>query len=376
MTTRTASVVVVGGGLLGCAAAFHLAQSGVQTTLIERDGVGAHASSNNPGNLNPFLGTPPALVELARQSFALHRAWAEELSERCSTDYELRPVRRILLAFDETERLDLKRTACSFADVDGFSASSIDADALFRREPGLSRRACAGLLLEGNLSVNSRAMNRALAEGAARCGATLMRRQVVGIKRHASRIVGVHTPEGLVAGDAVVFATGAWVGPPEKWLNFDSQVTPLKGEMLRMKLPGPGLDHDVTRGLISLYRRSGDECWVGVTQQSCGLDETPSEAGRHQLLAGAESIFPTIRQATLLEHVASVRPVCRSGLPVVGRVPGWDNAYIVNGGGSKGVLLCTGLGMAISELMRTGATRLSVDAFSPQAASENSQTRA
>lgn len=376
MTTRSASVVVVGGGLVGGAVAFHLARSGVQTTLIERDEFGSHASGNNPGNLNPIHGTPPALVPLALQSFELHRAWAAELGGLGCADHDLRPVRRILLAFNEPERQDLAHAARAFAEVDGFSASPIDAGALFRLEPRLSRQACAGLLLEGNLSVDSRALNRALAQGAARCGATLMRRQVVGIERRANSVVGVSTPEGLVAGDAVVFAAGAWVGPPDAWLNFDSRVTPLKGEMLRVKLPGVGLDHDFTRGLVSLYRRGSDECWIGVTQQPGGLDETPSEAGRHQLLGGAEAIFPSIRQATLLEHTASVRPMRPCGLPVVGRVPGWDNAYIANGGGSKGVLLSTGLGRAISDLIRTGATRLCIDGFSPQAGSENSKTRA
>ena len=62
MIAPSSHVVVVGGGIIGCAVAFALARSGLRITLVEPDPFGAHASGNNPGNLNPFLNTPPALV--------------------------------------------------------------------------------------------------------------------------------------------------------------------------------------------------------------------------------------------------------------------------------------------------------------------------
>ncbi|MFM9917757.1 MAG: NAD(P)/FAD-dependent oxidoreductase [Rhizobacter sp.] len=365
MKPRSPSVVVVGGGLFGCSTAFQLAKRGVHTTLIEPDDFGAHASGNNPGNLNPIHGTPPALVPFALHAFGLHCAWAEELAELGCRDHDLREVRRIVLAFDESEQQALQHAARSFGGVDGFSASPLDAESLIRIEPRLSRTVLSGLLIEGNRSVNSRVLNQSLASSAAGFGATLMRSRVVDVKRQRDRIVGLHTLGGFVACDAVVFATGAWVEKPDAWLNFDSRVTPLKGEMLRLKLSGPGLDHDFTRGLISLYRRGVDECWIGVTQVPAGHDESPTESGRRHLLEAAAEIFPAIRQAKVLEHSASVRPLRPSGLPLVGRVPGWDNAYIANGGGGKGVLLSAGVGLAIAEIVLTGSTGCPVEAFQP-----------
>jgi glycine/D-amino acid oxidase-like deaminating enzyme len=52
-----------------------------------------------------------------------------------------------------------------------------------------------------------------------------------------------------------------------------------------------------------------------------------------------------------------------SGLPIVGRVNKWQNAYLANGGGSKGVLLSVGIAQVIRDLLMEGKTKLSVESF-------------
>lgn len=354
-------MVVIGGGVFGCAAAFQLAKHGIKTTLIERDDFGDHASGKNPGNLNPIHGSPPGLVPLALKSFKLHQALAAELADLGCADYDLQPVKRILLAFDESEREGLEAAGKAFEGVAGFATSWMDAEAILRLDPRLSREVCAGLLMEGNMSVNSRAFNRALADGAARLGATFLRSQVINLEKVNDRVVGVRTLDGAIACDAAVFATGPWVAETREWLGYDQPVTPVKGEMLRMRLPGAGLQYDFTLGMISLYRRGCDECWIGVTREHAGFDETPTDAGKHHLLEAAARIMPAVGQATLLEHVASLRPMSPSGLPMIGRVSGWKNAYVANGGGIKGILLCTGVGLAIAEMILTGDTGMPIN---------------
>jgi glycine oxidase len=89
-----------------------------------------------------------------------------------------------------------------------------------------------------------------------------------------------------------------------------------------------------------------------------GLDETPTEQGRAYLMAGAIQILPDMARASLLEHCASVRPQGPSGLPIVGETPGWDNVYVANGGGIKGVLLSMGIAQAIHDLLLAGRSAL------------------
>jgi glycine/D-amino acid oxidase-like deaminating enzyme len=356
-------VVVVGAGVLGCSIAYQLAKSGARTALVERDRIGEHASGRNPGNLNPILATAPELVPLALASFRLHGSLAQELATLGCASYGTAPVRRVLVAFDEQERVELDATARQFAEHAGFATTRLTPAQLQTIEPRLSAAIREGLVIEGNLSLDSHAFNLALAEGARRAGATPVHATVQGLLHRDGRVEAVRTEAGELACDALVLATGPWVAETRAWLGIELAVEPVKGEMLRMRLPGANITHDFTHGIISLYRRGDDELWVGVTRERRGFDAEPSAAGREALVDAGARIMPAIRDAAILAHLAALRPMTPMGLPVVGRAPGWDNVFVANGGGGKGMLLCTGIGVAIRDLVLTGETAMPVSAL-------------
>lgn len=356
-------VVIVGGGVFGGCAAYELAKAGVAVTVVERDPIGAHASGKNPGNLNPILAAPPALMPFAMESFRLHEQLLEELSALGCTDYDVEPVRRVLVCFDEQDRQELLPIEKLFNGQKGFSTGWLDADAVHQKDSRLSRSIIGGLFIEGNRSLDARAFNQAIMEGAIKQGARLLAGSVKGVDPRPGGGYKVHTGNEDLECDALVLATGPWVADTKAWLGIDLPVRPVKGEMLRMRLAGPNITHDFTRGLISLYRRGDGEVWVGVTREDCGFDEQPSERGRHELLEGAARILPAIREAELLEHLASLRPMAPGGVPIIGQAPGLDKVFIANGGGIKGILTCAGVAHAIKDLVLTGSTGLSVSSF-------------
>jgi glycine oxidase len=359
LISKSSQVVVAGGGALGCAIAFWLARAGVRITLVERDSFGEHASGKNAGNLNPIFMTPPPLVPFALESFQLHLSLAEELAALLNgAHYAVEPVKRLLISFTESESAEFEQINKSFAGRNGFSARLLDAQSLRTLEPRLSENVQDGLLMEGNKSVNARALTCALADGAARLGAKILRVNVCGLKTKSEHVIAVQTENGEISCDAVVLATGAWVGEIKNWLGVSLPVNPVKGQLLRMKLPGEGLRYDLTWGISGLYRRNRSEVWVGGTQERAGLDETPTDEIRQQLLDDAVRVMPEMARAELLEHIASLRPVTPSGFPIVERASGWNNVYIANGGGNKGILLCTGIAQAIHDLMLTGRTAM------------------
>jgi glycine oxidase len=361
LISKSSHVVVVGGGVFGCAISYQLAKCGFRPTLIERDVFGSHASGRNAGKLNPIYGAPSPLIPLAIESFRLHRTLAAELAELGCDGYDLKPVRRIYLVFDESDRGDLDKACQFFEGRAGFSTVWLDAEELHRIEPRLAPGIQAGLLMEGNMSVDGHAFARALAEGAARLGTTIVRANVAGLHVADGMVKAVRTGRGEIACDAVVFATGPWVAEMREWLGLELPVEPVKGEMLRMKLPGERLCDDFTHGMTTLYGRGRDEVWIGVTKERAGFDESPTEGGRRSLLEHAGRIMPAIKHAAVLEHIAALRPMTPTGMPIVGQAPGWANVYLANGGGVKGVLLCTGIGQAICDLILTGRTGMAVE---------------
>ena len=71
MSPTVADVVVIGGGIVGTAAAAFLAEAGVRVTLIERDGLASGASGANSGVVqHPF---DPILAELYRETLSYYR---------------------------------------------------------------------------------------------------------------------------------------------------------------------------------------------------------------------------------------------------------------------------------------------------------------
>ena len=366
LISKASPVVVVGGGVFGCAIAYQLAKRGFRPTLIERDVFGSHASGKNAGNLNPIHGAPSPLIPFALESFRLHQVLAAELAELGCESYGLKPVRRIHLVFDESERADLDKACKSFEGMAGFSTTWLDAKELHGIEPRLAPALQGGLLVEGNMAVDSHAFACVLAEGARRMGATIVRANVVGLDTADGTVKSVRTERGAFACDAVVFATGPWVAEMRDWLGLELPVEPVKGEMLCLKLPGERLRYDFTHGMTSLYSRGKDEVWVGVTKERIGLDERPTASARRYLLEEGGRMMPAIKSAALLEHTASLRPMTPTGMPIVGQAPGWGNVYLANGGGVKGILLCTGIGQTICDLILTGRTGLPVELLHEQ----------
>jgi len=350
-TSAPARVAIVGGGVVGCAVAFALARHGMAVTLIERDAVAAHASGHNAGNINPLHGTPPALITRALQAFALHAEVRAALVALGCAQVAAAPVRRLHLGLTEADRPDLEKTQSLFTSTPGFAAAWLNRDALAACEPRLAPEVAFGVLSEGNLSIDSGDFTRALAAGAVKLGARMVTATACGVVTRGDRVTGVATSQGAIGCDALVLATGPFVAEANAWLGIDVAVAPVKGELLLMRLPGAPPQFDLTWNDTSLYRRRNNEIWVGGTFERCGFDAAPTPAARAAMLERAACILPAIRQAEVLEHVASLRPMATPNAPVAARAPGWQNAYVANGAGSKGVLLSVFIANTVRDLL-------------------------
>jgi len=340
--------------VVGCAAAFELARAGYDVTLLERDAIAAHASGKSAGNLNPLIGTSPPQLRFAREAFALHREIAAALQAAGCGDYGLAPVKRVHLGREAADRPELEQLAAACNAGNGFSSHWLDRAALQRIEPRLAQDIAFGVLTEGSFSVSSADFTRALARGAARHGAKLVIALVTGIVTRNDRAVIVETNSGAIACDELVLATGPWVAATRDWLGIEIAVAPVKGQMLRLLLPGGAPEYDFTWQSTSLYKRQAEEVWAGGTLEHCGFDTTATAEARTALLDRAARIMPMVAQAQVLEHTAALRPMSVAGGVLAGAAPGWKNVYLANGGGAKGVLLSVAIARQLRNLLHAG----------------------
>ena len=365
---QTSQVIVVGAGAAGCAAAYFLARAGVKATIIERAGVGSQASGYAAGWLNPLRGAgiPGPQGPLALESFGLHLETWDQLKDESGVDFKPRIISMVTVAFEEPELAEMEDTLAAFEAADEFSARRLDGAELRRLEPRVSRDAVGGLYTHGDGMLNSYEYTRALLQAAEKMGAQVRSGTVTGLKSSNGRVVKVLTEKDEMACGNVVLAMGPWAREAEAWLNIPLPVEPLKGEILRLELPGQPLGHQVVSAKASLFPKSDGLVWAGTTEERRGFDRLPSQSARDTILTGAAKLMPAMAEARLVQHTACLRPITSDWLPILGKAPGWDNVYLATGAGMKGILMSMGMGKAIAELITEGSTKLSIESLGPE----------
>ncbi len=132
-------VIVVGGGVVGCATSYYLAVSGVQVTLVERDTIGSHASGFAYGGLTPVMGLviDNPVIPLSNLSDRLHSELAQILPQETGIDTDYRIKTSLTLATNSFSESKL-RAAFDWL----WWAASLDARRLPRCERYYSMHGC------------------------------------------------------------------------------------------------------------------------------------------------------------------------------------------------------------------------------------------
>jgi glycine oxidase len=365
---RIPEVVVVGGGIVGAFATYFLARRGIQATLLERGRVGGEASGNNAGNLAPLEGPgiPGPMQPFALESFELHREHAAAIEELSGVDVTPRCTTRLHAAFDEQDLIQLGRVKETYDTTPGFAASWLDREALVAAEPRVGREIGNALSVEGNARVEGGRYTRAIVAAAEALGATTLRAEVRGLRHRGGRVAGVDLASGSLDCGAVILAPGPWCADPARWLGTAVPVEPVKGELLLVEPPGGGVRADLVGGNAALYGTGGTSVWLGQTEDRVGFDRAATPEARNSILAGAATLLTDVRHARVLRQTVGLRPVTPDGFPIVGAPPGWENVCLAVGGGRKGMLLSSGMGLAAAELITEGATAVTIGPCSPE----------
>jgi glycine/D-amino acid oxidase-like deaminating enzyme len=335
-----ADVVVIGGGIAGCAAAALVAEAGAEVTLYEREEIAAGASGRNSGIVQHPMDA--ALVPLYAASLELHA----ELEHGFVLPAE--PVGTLVVGTDPSAlAADHAAVAAQFPDL---AAEWLEGAALRAAEPALAADLCAYRLSTGR-PVPPAAATRAWAERAREAGARLAIGAPATVARRDGGVAGVVVAGALQPADAVVVAAGPWtraaLGDPAGW----DAVGPLWGVVAQVRLERPprhaieqsGVEELTSPGggpasLFSIVTGSGASA-VGSTFTP---DEPDAPAVAPQLLKRGARFVPALRGATI-EHVrACARPLSADGRPLLGPVPGVDGLHLLTGHGPWGITLGPG----------------------------------
>lgn len=365
MTRDSADVLIVGAGVVGCAAAYYLAKAGVKSVLVDRDGVARHASGFAYGGLYPLSGAgiPGPMFPFAAKSFSLHRALAETLPAETGVDigFRLRPT--LGLAFSDAEAVGLRDNVAWVGRQAGFRAEWLSAGDLRGMDDRIAADAFGAALYHGAAEVDPEAVTGALLRAS---GAALHVTGAIGLVRDGDRVAGVRLADGdTLSCGTVILAQGPWAGNASRWLGIPIDVQPLKGEILRLEASGPPIACSIGwRGNYATTKPDG-LLWVGTTEDEAGFDDRPTAAGRASVLANLARMLPGVEPREVVAHTACLRPMSGDGYVVLGEVPGAPGVLVATGGGRKGILHGPAMGAACADLVVSGKTDLDLTPYDP-----------
>jgi glycine oxidase len=337
--------VVIGGGVIGCATAFELARAGADVLLLERDTIGAHASSAAAGMLAPLAeseGSDPLLqLGVRAQRELVERI--PELIELSGLDPGLSHCGALRVA--DPSRATALRAAAQALRAHG--CSWLEPEELYKREPRLARGFAGALWSPREACLDAALLTRAFAAAALRRGAELREGSPVhGLVRSGGRIAGVRCAAGVIAAGAVVLCTGAWADGA--CAGSALPVEPVRGQMLAIETPVPPPGAILWGDGAYLVPRSDGTLRIGATVERVGFDARVTAGGIAALLAGASALLPDVRDCRFLRAWAGLRPATPDQLPLVGPCPGQPGLWLGVGHHRNGILLSALTARALS----------------------------
>ena len=359
-------ILVVGGGIIGCSAAYELAKQGCAVTLFERATPGAESSGAAAGLLAPLgeaAGSP--FERLALASWRLYPSIVEELHERTGLDveYVTRGTIYPLAGADDVHDATVRaaRPEARELGVEVWSGSDVR-----EREPALAPAAHGATFARGDHWINNQRLVMAYAQAAVAAGVVLRPgTPVSGIVVEGGRARGVIADGERIEADAVLLAAGAWTGDLTATFGARLPMEPRRGQMVALAHVPPVLRHCVHANDVYLVPRPSGELLVGATVEQVGFRREVTAQGINTLLAGAIATAPALGGLSITRTWHGFRPWAPDGLPVLGPWPDVASLFVATAHFRNGILLAPITARLMCRWITTGMPGMEVGEFLP-----------
>ncbi len=359
----TARAVVIGGGIAGCSALYHLTEEGwTDVVLLERDELTSGTTWHSAAQVTNF-GAIQVMVGLKTHSIRLY----EELAKDPDYPINYHHADGGLRLATEDWHLEGYRHFQSMARGMGVEFELIDAEESRRRHPLIATEGLKGALwdpLDGD--IDPAQLCQALARRARKAGAEVHRHTpVTGLTQKPGGAWIVHTPGGDIEAEHIVNAGGYRCNEIGAMMGVELPVASMEHQYF---LTEPMPEIEALERRVPLIRCPGADFYarqekqgllVGFYEQDCrtwGLDGidpnftmalSPDDPERVlPVLEGAIARMPALESAGIHTVINGPITYTPDGVPLVGPVPGRLNAWAITGlraglgeGGGHGWLL-------------------------------------
>lgn len=361
--------IIIGGGIVGAAIAYHLTRQKVKTLLLDRLDPG-RATDAGAGILAPEVSSneTETWFNFAVEAVAYYPELVGQLeaAQAGETGYARCGLLVVAVANEELPEFETN-AQLAFArrqrreDLGPITPAA--AKALFPPLAEIQR----AIYSRQAARVDGRLLAQAMLQAARQQGLTIRQESAARLNLAGDRVTGVEAGGETLNAGAVVIAGGAWSPHFGSQLGLTLPVEPQRGQIIHLHLPEAGTaDWPIVKSRHGYYL----VCWpggrvvAGATRETgSGFAPQTTARGIQELLGEALWLAPGLAEAEIREIRVGLRPRTPDSLPVLGLAPGFANVYLATGHGATGLQLGPYSGKLIADVMTGQGVSTDLSAF-------------
>ena len=365
--SNCAEVVIIGGGIIGCATAYYLAKRGVDVIVLEgSDHIGNGGSSRNGGGVRQS-GRDPR--ELPLVMYGIKNFWPT-LSEELEADCEYHQDGNLRLGKSEKHRQILEGLT-ERAQKAGLDVTMIDGDEVRRINPYLSGEVTCASWCPTDGHANPLTTTLGYYKTARKLGVRFITGEnVTELRKRKGRLVEVITENNRYGAGSVVLAAGLGSMELAETVGIDIPMQPAMLEALVTEAQPPMFDQMLGTAEADFY---GHQTKHGsfVFGGSSGLEGFTRDNGTPIcysktapcICRGIMKYFPHLADAKIVRTWAGWMDKCADGVPVLGTVEEVPGLILAAGFTGHGFGIAPAVGDQLAELIVTGNTTVDISAL-------------
>jgi sarcosine oxidase, subunit beta len=349
---ESAAVVIVGGGVMGTSAAFHLAESGVDVALIERAQLGSGSTCRAAGGVRTQF-SDALNVEIARRSIDAFR----DFGRRPGWEIDLKQVGYLFVLSRESDVEEFERSV-AIQNEQGLDSRMLSAAEVRERSPLVEGDdILAGAFSPGDGHATPEGVVQGYAFAARAHGAEIRAGcEVLDIKLSGDEITEVVTDQGSVATDTVICAAGAWSRSCGAMVGVELPVTPLRRQVLFTEamdgLP-PHLPFTIDFESSFYFHREGPGLLMGMSDphEKPGFSVETTEDWIPGLMEVVRRRAPRIADAGIRGGWAGLYEMTPDHNAIIGEARGVSRFLYATGFSGHGFLQAPAVGEILRDLV-------------------------
>ena len=356
-------VVIIGGGIVGCSAAFYLAKRGLNTVLLEKDPApGLQGSGRNAGGVRQ-QGRRGALP-LAMAAVEL---WAD-LAGELACELEYIRTGNLSLALDQETEARLE-AGVQWEQAHGLdSVRMVTAEECHALVPGLSDQVIAGKHCATDGAANPMIVMHAFSSAVRRAGADIRTGITAqALLRQGSKICGVATDQGEVQADVVINAAGPWAPKFNAMAGCSTPISPGRSQLIITERVPPSFKPFFSvpeRGYMRQTLAGNIVIGLGGVQNDDFVQHVDYESLK-KLTGSMQAVLPRLKEISMIRSFAGITEYTPDGEPYIGPISGVQGLYVAAGFHGQGFCVGPMAGKIIAGLINGDGSPVSLDPFRP-----------